>query len=47
MTDLNSLLPPSSGWALVIATAINNTGGIVGLKRKNQPFSFRLKLSAR
>ena len=30
MTDLNALLPPSSGWTLVQASAINNHGMIVG-----------------
>ena len=30
MTDLNSLLPPGSGWQLEDATAINNLGQIVG-----------------
>jgi probable HAF family extracellular repeat protein len=30
MTDLNSLLPPDSGWTLYFAEAINNQGQIVG-----------------
>lgn len=31
MTDLNTLIPPQSGWVLAEATAINSRGGIVGL----------------
>jgi len=30
MTDLNSFLPTSSGWELEAATAINDSGQIVG-----------------
>jgi probable HAF family extracellular repeat protein len=30
MTDLNALISPSSGWTLQIATAINDSGQIVG-----------------
>jgi probable HAF family extracellular repeat protein len=30
MTDLNSLLPAGSGWQLVNANAINDSGQIVG-----------------
>ena len=30
MTDLNALLPPGSSWVLVEATAINDSGAIVG-----------------
>jgi probable HAF family extracellular repeat protein len=30
MLDLNSLLPPGSGWTLVDATGINNAGQITG-----------------
>jgi probable HAF family extracellular repeat protein len=30
MTDLNSLLPPDSGWTLQYASAINDAGQIVG-----------------
>ncbi len=30
MTDLNSLIDPASGWTLVQATAINDSGQIVG-----------------
>jgi probable HAF family extracellular repeat protein len=30
MEDLNSLIDPASGWALSIATAINDVGQIVG-----------------
>ena len=30
MTDLNDLLPPSSGWELATATDINHSGKIVG-----------------
>ena len=31
MTDLNTLLPPDSGWELTTAMAINNQGAIVGM----------------
>jgi hypothetical protein len=31
MTDLNTLLPPSSGWTLLDAAGINKDGFIVGL----------------
>ena len=30
MTDLNTVLPPGSGWVLEVATAINDCGQIVG-----------------
>src|SRR5262249_19822311 len=30
MTDLNQLIPPDSGWVLVSASAINESGQIVG-----------------
>lgn len=30
MTDLNTLIPPNSGWSLVQANDINNSGQIVG-----------------
>jgi probable HAF family extracellular repeat protein len=30
MRDLNKLIPPGSGWTLVAAHSINNTGQIVG-----------------
>ena len=30
MIDLNSLVDPSSGWTLVVATAINDLGQIAG-----------------
>jgi probable HAF family extracellular repeat protein len=30
MTDLNTLLPPGSGWRLTSAAGINNRGQIVG-----------------
>jgi probable HAF family extracellular repeat protein len=30
MTDLNTLLPPGSGWTLLSANGINNAGQIVG-----------------
>jgi probable HAF family extracellular repeat protein len=30
MKDLNSLIPPNSGWALVLANSINNAGQITG-----------------
>ncbi len=29
-TDLNSFLPPGSGWQLTVAMDINNSGQIVG-----------------
>ena len=35
MTDLNSLLPPDSGWILISANAINNNGQIVGVGLHN------------
>lgn len=30
MTDLNSLLPPNSGWVLEVARGVNDAGAIVG-----------------
>jgi hypothetical protein len=30
MTDLQSILPPGSGWTLTTANALNDTGQIVG-----------------
>ena len=30
MQDLNSLIPANSGWVLINANAINNTGQITG-----------------
>jgi probable HAF family extracellular repeat protein len=30
MQNLNSLLPPNSGWLLLSASAINNNGQITG-----------------
>jgi hypothetical protein len=30
MTDLNSLIPPDSGWDLVSAVAVNDIGQIAG-----------------
>lgn len=35
MTDLNSLLPPGSGWELTLASAINDSGQIVGVGTHN------------
>jgi probable HAF family extracellular repeat protein len=35
MTDLNSLIDPASGWTLAEATAINDSGWIVGLGTHN------------
>ena len=35
MTDLNSRLPAGSGWVLEAATAINDSGEIVGWGRHN------------
>ncbi len=34
MQDLNSLIPPSSGWVLINANAINNVGQITGYGNK-------------
>ncbi len=31
MTDLNTLIPPDSGWQLVQANAINARGDIAGM----------------
>lgn len=43
MTDLNSLLPPNSGWVLEVAYGINNQGSIVGQgQRYGQPRAFLL-----
>ncbi|HLK59317.1 MAG TPA: hypothetical protein VKU00_22345, partial [Chthonomonadaceae bacterium] len=36
MTDLNSYLPPNSGWELIQATGINRSGQIVGYGTLNQ-----------
>ncbi len=30
LTDLNTLIPPDSGWVLTIATSINDNGQIAG-----------------
>jgi probable HAF family extracellular repeat protein len=30
MQDLNNLIPPNSGWVLVLANSINNAGQITG-----------------
>ena len=30
MKDLNNLIPPNSGWVLVLANSINNSGQITG-----------------
>jgi probable HAF family extracellular repeat protein len=30
MTDLNELIPASSGWTLIAATGINDAGEVVG-----------------
>jgi probable HAF family extracellular repeat protein len=35
MQDLNSLIPPHSGWSLEEARAINQRGQIVGLGERN------------
>jgi probable HAF family extracellular repeat protein len=35
MQDLNSLIPPDSGWRLEEAQAINQRGQIVGLGERN------------
>jgi probable HAF family extracellular repeat protein len=43
MTDLNQLLPADSGWELLEATAINDSGQIVGYGLHNAlPRAFRL-----
>ncbi|MFM9959195.1 MAG: dockerin type I domain-containing protein [Phycisphaerales bacterium] len=43
MTDLNTLIPATSGWTLTRATAINNAGVIVGVGRfQNQEQAFIL-----
>ncbi len=56
MLDLNSLLPPDSGWQLIEARGINNDGMIVGTARINgesraflliPPSAQRLRNSAR
>jgi hypothetical protein len=45
-TDLGSLLPPNSGWALESANAINDAGQIVGAGTINGAFhGFRLTCS--
>lgn len=45
MIDLNSLLPLSSGWVLQSATAINDSGQIVGMGTVNgQTHAFLLDL---
>ncbi len=47
MIDLNTLLPPNSGWQLTSATAINNEGQIVGNGKYNgQSFGFLLDLGS-
>lgn len=38
ITDLNSLLPPGSGWELIAAFDINDRGQIVGYGRRNDHF---------
>jgi probable HAF family extracellular repeat protein len=38
MTDLNSLLPANSGWSLLQATAINDSGQIVGSNGQSHAF---------
>jgi probable HAF family extracellular repeat protein len=48
LRDLDSLLPPNSGWSLNVAIDINNTGQIVGFGLKGgQPRCFLLDLRAR
>ncbi len=36
VTDLNTLLPPNSGFRLVVATAINDEGDVAGVALHNQ-----------
>jgi probable HAF family extracellular repeat protein len=36
MTDLNTLIPPSSGWILHMANSINDDGYIIGTGRKKK-----------
>jgi probable HAF family extracellular repeat protein len=38
MVDLNSLLPPNSGWTLIAANDINNNGEIVGFGQNQGNF---------
>ena len=42
MVNVNSLLPPNSGWVLVTALFINNAGQIVGTGLLNDQFSYYL-----
>jgi hypothetical protein len=43
MANLNSLLPPNSGWTLTEAVSINDAGQIVGVGTLNgQDRAFRL-----
>src|SRR5205085_4852074 len=42
MVDLNSLLPPNSGWQLASASFINDAGQIVGFGLYNGNFSWYL-----
>ena len=37
--DLNSLLPPTSGWTIVSAIAINDSGEIIGQGRYFDPYT--------
>ncbi len=47
MLDLNSLIPSNSGWELLAAYGINNSGQIVGSGLWNgQPHAFRLDAAA-
>ena len=46
MVDLNSLLPPNSGWQLQLATGINDSGQIAGYGTINgQTHAFLLDTS--
>jgi len=38
MSDLNSLIPPDSGWQLLLVNDINNRGQIVGAGLHNGDF---------
>jgi len=45
LVDLNSLIPPESGWYLIVAAAINDAGQITGTGIFNgEPMGYRLDL---
>jgi probable HAF family extracellular repeat protein len=47
MVDLNTLIPPHSGWVLQQATGINDAGQIcgVGINPQGNPAAFRIDLA--